>query len=89
MANSSLGRELWAYMKVRKKWWLAPILIVLFLVGASAGLRPGLGPGTVHLHHLLSRAAVRAAQWVWRDGQGGARAEVQAERRRMALAGTR
>ena len=33
MANSSLGRELWAYMKVRKKWWLAPILIVLFLVG--------------------------------------------------------
>lgn len=29
MANSSLGRELWAYMKVRKKWWLAPILIVL------------------------------------------------------------
>ena len=32
MANSSLGRELWAYMKIRKKWWLAPILIVLFLV---------------------------------------------------------
>src|SRR5262245_7603224 len=33
VANSGLGRELWAYMKVRKKWWLAPILIVLFLVG--------------------------------------------------------
>jgi hypothetical protein len=28
-----LGHELWAYMKVRKKWWLAPILVVLFLVG--------------------------------------------------------
>jgi Family of unknown function (DUF5989) len=33
VANNSLGRELWAYMKARKKWWLAPILIVLFLVG--------------------------------------------------------
>jgi Family of unknown function (DUF5989) len=34
VANSGLGRELWAYMKVRKKWWLAPILIVMLLVGA-------------------------------------------------------
>ena len=25
--------ELWAFMRVRKKWWLAPILVVLFLVG--------------------------------------------------------
>ena len=33
MANSGLAHELWAYMKVRKKWWLAPILVVLFLVG--------------------------------------------------------
>ena len=34
MANSGLGSELWAYMKVRKKWWLAPILIVMLLLGA-------------------------------------------------------
>ena len=33
MANSGLAQELWAYMRVRKKWWLAPILLVLFLVG--------------------------------------------------------
>ncbi len=33
MANS-LARELWAFMKVRKKFWLLPILLVLFLVGA-------------------------------------------------------
>ncbi len=26
--------ELWAFMKVRKKWWLLPIIIVLLLVGA-------------------------------------------------------
>ena len=24
--------ELWHFMKVRKKWWLAPILIMLFLL---------------------------------------------------------
>lgn len=26
--------ELWAYMKVRKKWWLLPIVLVLVSVGA-------------------------------------------------------
>lgn len=34
MARSGLASELWAYMRVRKKWWLAPILIVMLLVGA-------------------------------------------------------
>lgn len=29
----SLIKELWAFMRVRKKWWLAPVLIVLLLVG--------------------------------------------------------
>lgn len=29
----SLVRELWAFMRVRKKFWLAPVLIVLLLVG--------------------------------------------------------
>ena len=33
MSNGSLLRELWAFLRVRKKWWLLPILIVLFLVG--------------------------------------------------------
>lgn len=33
MARSSLVRELWLFMKVRKKWWLTPLLLVLFLVG--------------------------------------------------------
>ena len=27
-------RELWGFMKVRKKYWLAPIFIVLLLLGA-------------------------------------------------------
>jgi hypothetical protein len=29
----SLVKELWAFMRVRKKWWLAPVLVVLLLVG--------------------------------------------------------
>lgn len=41
--SSALG-EIWAFMRVRKKLWLAPIVIVLFVlalliwVGASAGV---------------------------------------------------
>ena len=26
--------ELWDYMKVRKKWWLLPLIILLILTGA-------------------------------------------------------
>ena len=33
MARAGIVSQLWAFMKVRKKWWLAPILIVLLLVG--------------------------------------------------------
>ncbi|MDD5085759.1 MAG: DUF5989 family protein [Candidatus Omnitrophica bacterium] len=29
----SIVKELWAFMKVRKKWWLAPIIILLLLLG--------------------------------------------------------
>ena len=30
----SLVREFWDFMKVRKKWWLLPIIIVMVLVGS-------------------------------------------------------
>lgn len=29
-----LFKELWAYMRARKKYWLAPILVVMALFGA-------------------------------------------------------
>ena len=29
----SIFRELWAFMKVRKKWWLGPIILMLLLLG--------------------------------------------------------
>ncbi|MDP8299958.1 MAG: DUF5989 family protein [Candidatus Tantalella remota] len=28
-----LLKELWEFMKVRKKWWLLPIIVVLLLLG--------------------------------------------------------
>jgi hypothetical protein len=32
MSQNSLLRELWAFMRVRKKWWLLPLIIILLLV---------------------------------------------------------
>lgn len=34
MARSGLGGQVWAYMRVRKKWWLLPLLLVMIMVGA-------------------------------------------------------
>jgi hypothetical protein len=33
--------ELWAFMKVRKKWWLGPIVIMLVLLGLLIVLTQG------------------------------------------------
>ena len=37
----SLVAELWAFMRVRKKWWLGPIVLVLVLFGALVVLSQG------------------------------------------------
>ena len=34
MAQAGLASELWSFLRVRKKWWLLPIILVLLLVGA-------------------------------------------------------
>ena len=34
MSNSSLFKELWAFMRVRKKFWLMPIILIMVVVGA-------------------------------------------------------
>jgi hypothetical protein len=36
-----LLKDLWAFMKVRKKFWLAPIIIILLLLGALIVLSQG------------------------------------------------
>lgn len=33
MGKLAIVREFWEFMKVRKKWWLAPIIIILLLLG--------------------------------------------------------
>ena len=37
----SFLRELWRFMRVRKKYWLLPILLVLALLGALIVLSQG------------------------------------------------
>ena len=34
MASNTLVRELWAFMRVRKRWWLLPVVVMLLAVGA-------------------------------------------------------
>jgi hypothetical protein len=36
-----LLKDLWAFMKVRKKFWLAPIIVILVLLGALVVLSQG------------------------------------------------
>ena len=32
--NKHILFELWDFMRVRKKWWLLPVCVLLFLLGA-------------------------------------------------------
>jgi hypothetical protein len=34
MPGKSAWVEIWGFLKVRKKWWLGPILVMMLLVGA-------------------------------------------------------
>lgn len=33
MSKLAILKELWEFLKVRKKWWLAPIVVMLVLLG--------------------------------------------------------
>ena len=33
MSKLGIVKEFWDFLKVRKKWWLLPIILVLLLVG--------------------------------------------------------
>ena len=34
MGQASVARELLTFMRVRKKWWLLPIIVLMVVVGA-------------------------------------------------------
>ena len=36
-----LAKELWAFLRVRKKWWLSPIFVTLFLLGSLIVMTQG------------------------------------------------
>lgn len=40
-AALEIFRELWAFMRVRKKWWLGPIVIILLLLAVLMVLTEG------------------------------------------------
>ena len=40
-ATFSLIGEFWDFLRVRKKWWLAPIVLVLVLISALIFLTEG------------------------------------------------
>lgn len=33
MGKLAIFKELWLFMKARKKWWLVPIIVLLILLG--------------------------------------------------------
>ena len=37
----SILREFWSFLRVRKKWWLAPVVIILVLLGFILVLTEG------------------------------------------------
>jgi hypothetical protein len=41
MGRISILRELWDFMKARKKWWLAPLITIFLLLGALFFLAQG------------------------------------------------
>ena len=41
MSKLSIVSEFWNFLKVRKKWWLVPIIVFLLLLGALIVLTEG------------------------------------------------
>ena len=40
-AKLSILKEFWSFLRVRKKWWLAPIVILLLILGLLLVLTEG------------------------------------------------
>lgn len=41
MGKLSIVSEFWSFMRVRKKWWLAPIVVVMLLLSLLIVLTQG------------------------------------------------
>ncbi len=49
----SFLREFWTFLRMRKKFWLVPIFIVMAVFGGLIVLTKGIGGRTVNLHLIL------------------------------------
>ena len=47
-------KEFWEFLKVRKKYWLLPILLVLVLFGGLIVLSQGISCSSIYLYNFLS-----------------------------------
>lgn len=45
-------RELWAFMRVRKKYWLAPIILALLLLGGLFVVAANAGSVSIFMYAL-------------------------------------
>jgi len=41
MNKLAVLKQIWGYLRTRKKWWLTPIVVILFLLGALIVLSEG------------------------------------------------
>ena len=41
LASLGIFKDLWAFMRVRKKWWLGPILVTMLLLSLLIVLTKG------------------------------------------------
>ena len=41
MSKFAILKEFWSFLRVRKKWWLAPIVLFLILLGAILVMAKG------------------------------------------------
>ena len=41
MGRASTLKEIWSFLRVRKKWWLVPVVVLLGLIGALLVLTEG------------------------------------------------
>jgi len=41
MGKGSTLTDLWSFLRVRKKWWLVPVVVLLGLIGALLFLTQG------------------------------------------------
>lgn len=35
MANKTFLRDIWEFLKIKKAWWLAPLIITLIILGSA------------------------------------------------------